>query len=186
MCCIQDRGKDSPTDGKQGVNKPSGQAHFTSGNTVTRYRRLLHRCCASLDLETAFKQIKISQDIKLDLYQECITEKYKCPAFTPGMPCSSASSMPTNINGDHEEIPELVENMLPQVLYPPVQSPSDEEANREVAAICSAPLYYQVRSHITHRCQYYMYNALDSIEETGRQKWRRENSPRIQGPPVEH
>ena len=135
MCHIQDHGKDSPTDGEQGVNKPSGQVHFTSGNAITRYGRLLDRCCASLDLETAFKQIKISQDIKLDLCQECSTEKCKCPAFTPGMPCSSASSTPTNINGHHEEIPESVENTLPQVLYPPVQSPSDEEANREVAAI---------------------------------------------------
>ena len=173
-------------DGKQGVNKPSGQEHTTSGNIVTRYHRLLHRHCASLDLETAFKQIKISQDIKPDLCQECRTEKCKCPAFTPGMLCSSASSAPTNISSDHEEIPELMENMLPQVLYPPVQSPSDEEADREVAAICSVLVYYRVRSHLTHRRQYYMYNALDSIEETSREKHRRENSPRVQGPPVEH
>ena len=120
---------DSPTDGEQGVNKPSGHKHIASGNTVNRYCRLLHRHCASLDLETAFKQIKISQDIKPDLCQECRTEKCKCPVFTPGMPCSSALSMPTNINSDHEEIPKLVENTWPQVLYPPVQSPSDEEAD---------------------------------------------------------
>ena len=148
---IQDRGKDSPTDGKQGANKPSGPEHIASGNAGTRYRRLLHRHCASLDLETAFKQTKISRDIEPDLCPECRTEKCKCPAFMPGMPCSSASSTPTNINSDHEEIPELVENTLPQVLYPPVQSPSDEEADREVAAICSMPVYYRVRSHITRR-----------------------------------
>ena len=186
MPCIQDRGKDNPMDGKQGVNKPSGQEHIVSGNAITRYHRLLHRRCASLDLETAFKQITISQDIKPYLCKECRTEKCTCPAFTPGMPCSSASSTPTNINIDDKEIPELVENTLPKTLYPPVQSLSDEEADREVAAICNVPVYYWVRSQITCRCRYYMYNALDSIEETGREKRRRENSSQVPGPPVEH
>ena len=59
--------------------------------------------------------------------------------------------MPTNISSDHEDIPKLVENKLLHVLYPPVQSPSDEEANREVTAICRAPLYYRVRSQLTRR-----------------------------------
>ena len=104
----------------------------------------------------------------------------------PGMPCSSASSMPTNISSDHKDIPELVENKLLHVLYPAMQSPSDEEADREVATICRARVYYQVRSQLTHRCRYYMYNALDSIEETSREKQTRENSPRVQGPPVKH
>ena len=104
----------------------------------------------------------------------------------PGMPCSSTSSTPTNISSDHEDIPELVENKLLHVLYPPVQSPSDEEVDREVAAICRAPVYYRVRSQLTRRRQYYMYNALDSIEETSREKWRRENSPHVQGPIVKH
>ena len=160
--------------------------HIASGNAGTRYRRLLHRHCASLDLETAFKQIKISQDIQLELCTECRTDKCRCPAFTPGTPCSSASSTPTNISSDHEDIPELVENKPLHVLYPPVQSPSDEEADREVAAICRAPVYYRVRSQLTRRCRYYMYNALDSIEETSREKRRHENSPHVQGPPVEH
>ena len=103
-----------------------------------------------------------------------------------GLPCSSASSTPTDINIDNKEIPELVEDTLPQVLYPPVQSPSDEEANREVAAICNAPVYYRVKSQITRRCRYYMYNALDSIEETGRVKRRHADSPQVLRPPVEH
>ena len=120
MCRIQDCGKDNLADSEQGANKPSGQEHTISGSAVTRYHKLLHRHCASLDLETAFKKIKISQDIKPDLCQECRTEKCICPAFMPGMPCSSASSTPTNTNIDDKEIPELVENMPPQVLYPPV------------------------------------------------------------------
>ena len=117
--------------------------------------------------------------------KECRTDQYRCPAFTPGTPCSSASSTPTNISSDHKDIPELVENKPLHVLYPPVPSRSNEEADREVAAICSVPVYYQVRSQLTHRRQYYMYNALDSIEETRREKWRHENSPHVQGPPVD-
>ena len=182
----QDPGKVSFMDGAQGVNRLSVPEHITSGNSGTRYRRLLHRHCASLDLETAFKLIKISQDIQPELCTECQTNKCRCPAFTPGMLCSSASSTPTNISSDHEDIPELVENKPLHVLYPPVQSSSDEEANREVAAICSAPVYYQVRSQLTHRHRYYMYNALDSIEETSREKRSHENSPHAQGPPVKH
>ena len=160
--------------------------HIASGNAGTQYCRLSHRHCASLDLETAFKQIKISQDIQMELCTECRTDKCRCPAFMPGMSCSSASSTPTNISSDHEDIPELVENKLLHVLYPPMQSPSDKEADREVAAICKAPVYYRVRSQLTHRCQYYMYKALDSIEETSREKQQHENSPHVQGPPVEH
>ena len=39
-----------------------------------------------------------------------------------------------------------------QQLHLPVQLPSDdEEADREVAAICKAPEYYRVRSHL--RCR---------------------------------
>ena len=104
----------------------------------------------------------------------------------PEMPCSSASSTPTNNSSDHEDIPELVENNPLQVLYPPQQSPSDEEADQEVAAICRALIYYWVRSQLSHRCRYYMYNALDSIEQTSREKRRCKNSPCVQGAPVEH
>ena len=68
----------------------------------------------------------------------------------------------------------------------PCNLPSDEEADREVAAICRAPVYYWVRSQLTRRHRYYMYNALDSIEETSREKRQHENSPRVQGPPVKH
>ena len=69
----------------------------------------------------------------------------------PGMPCSSASSMPTNISSDHEDIPEFVENKPLHVLYPAVQSPSNEEVDQEVAAICSVPVYYWVRSQLSCR-----------------------------------
>ena len=132
----QDPGKVSPMDSTQGVNRLSVQEHIASGNAGTKYHRILHRRCTSLDLETAFKQIKISQDIQPDLCKDCQTEKCRCPAFMPGTPCSSASSMPTQTNSDQEDIPELVDEKQVHILYPPNQMPSDEEADREVAAIC--------------------------------------------------
>ena len=92
--------------------------------------------------------------------------------------------MPTNIND--EQIPELVPNKQLPEIHIPVQSPSDEEADREVAAICRAPEYYRVRSHIRRRHQYFMYNALDDIGEERQQKRPRKKSPSVQGPPVEH
>ena len=73
-----------------------------------------------------------------------------------------------------------------QVLHPTAQSPSDEEADREVAAICRAPEYYRVRSHVRRRCRYFMYNALDAFGEETQQKRLRHNSPSVQEPPVEH
>ena len=164
-------GKDSHTDKEPGARRPLEQGLTTSGNADIKYHRLLHRLSASLDLETKFKRITISRDQKPDSCESCKKEKCKCPAFTPGMPCSSASSMPTNNSDEEKEIPELVENTKLKALYPPVQSPSDEEADREVAAICRAPVYYRVRSQTTRRHHNYMYNALDSFE-TGREKRR--------------
>ena len=86
----------------------------------------------------------------------------------PGTPCSSVSSTPTNISD--EQIPELVPNKPLPEIHISVQSPSDEEADREVAAICRAPEYYRVRSHVRRRHQYFMYNALDDIGEVIQQK----------------
>ena len=141
MHCIRGLGKHNPMDDRQEANKPLGQEHTVSGSIVTRYRRLLYRHCASLDLEAAFKSLNISSNIKPDLCQDFKAQKCICPAFMPGTLCSSASSMPTNIDIDEEEIPKLVENTPLQVLHPPVQSPSDEEADQEVAVICSASVY---------------------------------------------
>ena len=123
----QDPGTISLTDGAQGANRLSIPERTENYNAVTQYSRLLCRHCATLDLEAAFKEIKISQNIEIEVCAQCQTERCRCPAFTPGMPCSSASSMPTNISD--EQIPDLVENKPLQVLHPPVQSPSDEEAD---------------------------------------------------------
>ena len=163
-----DPGTTNPTEGTHAANKlyvPEPTARYNAG---IQYSRLIHRCCASLDLETAFKEIKISQNIEKEVCAQCQAEICRCPAFMPGMPCSSVSSTPTNIND--EQIPKLVPDKPLQALHPPVQSPSDEEANREVAAICRTSEYYRVRSHVRRRCHYFMYNTLDDIGETMKQK----------------
>ena len=153
-------------------------------NAGIQYSRLIHRCCTSLDLEATFKEIKISQNIEKEVCTQCQAEFCRCPAFTPRTPCSSVSSTPTNISD--KQIPELVPNKPLQELHIPVQSPSDEEADREVAAICRAPEYYWVRSHVCRRRQYFMYNTLDDIGEIIQHKRPRKQSPSVQGSPVEH
>ena len=171
-------------EGAHAANKlfvPESTARYNAG---IKYSRLIHRCCTSLDLEATFKEIKISENIEKEVCIQCQAEFCRCPVFTPGMPCSSVSLTPTNTSD--EQIPKLVPNKpLPEIRFP-VQSPSNEEADHEVAAICRAPEYYQVRSHVRHRCQYFMYNTLDDIGEIIQQKRLHKKSPSVQGPPVEH
>ena len=153
-------------------------------NAGIQYNRLIHRRCASLDLEATFKRINILQNIEKEVCKQCRFETCKCPAFMPGTPCSSVSSSSTNISD--EQIPELVADKPLQVRHLPVQSLSDEEADQEVAAICSAPQQYRVRSQVRHRHQYFRYNTLDKIEETIQQKCRRYKPFDAHGPPAEH
>ena len=163
-----DPGTTNPTEGTHAANKLFVPEPTTRYNAGIQYSRLIHRHCASLDLETAFKEIKISQNIEKEVCAQCQAEICRCPAFTPGTPCSSVSSMPTNISD--EQIPNLVPDKMLQALPSPVQSPSNEEADQEVAAICRTPEYYRVRSHVPHRHHYFMYSALDDIGETTQQK----------------
>ena len=144
-----DPGTTNHTEGALAAKKlfvPEPTEKFNAG---IRYNRLIHRHYASLDLEATFKEIKISQNIDKEVCKQCQAEFCRCPAFTPGTPCSSVSSTPTNTSD--EQIPKLVANKPLQQLQLPVKSPSDEEADREVAAICKAPEYYWVRSHL--RCR---------------------------------
>ena len=181
----RDLGTTNLMEGAPTANKLFMPEHTIKSNTGIQYSRLIHRRCASLDLETAFKHITISQNIEKEVCKECKADFCKCPAFTPGTPCSSVSLTP--INTSDEQIPELVPNKPVQQLHLPVQLPSDdEEADREVAAICKAPEYYRVRSHLRHRQHYFMYNALDDIGEETYYEQRKNNSPRVQGPPVEN
>ena len=179
-----DPGTINRTEGTPAANKLFGLEPTIKSNAGIQYNRLIHRCCASLDLEAAFKEIKISQTIEKEVCKQCQAEFCRCPAFTPGMPCSSVSSMPTSTSD--KQIPELVTDKPVQQLHVPLQTPSDEEADREVAAICQPREYYRVRSHLRRRRHYFMYNALDDIGEITQYKRRRNNSPSVQGPPVEH
>ena len=184
MYRTHDPGTTNRTEGTHAANKPFVPEPTVKYNAGIQYNRLIHRWCASLDLEAAFKCINISQNIEKDVCKQCRFETCKCPAFTPGTPCSSASSSPTNISD--EQIPELVADKPLQAPHLPVQSLSDEEADLEVAAICSAPQQYRVRSQVHRRHQYFMYSALDEIEETIQQKRRRYKPFNVQGPPAEH
>ena len=179
-----DPGTTNRTEGAHAANKLFVPEPTTRYNAGIQHSRFIHRCCASLDLEAAFKEIKISQNVEKEVCTQCQAEFCRCPAFMPRTPCSSVSSTPTNISD--KQIPELVANKLLQVLNIPVQSPSNEEADREVAAICRAPEYYRVRSHVCCRRQYFMYNALDDIGGITQQKRPCKKSPSVQGPPVEH
>ena len=116
--------------------------------------------------------------------KKCVNSVKLSSAFTPGTLCSSVSSTPTSFSD--EQIPELVADKPVQQLHLPVHSPSDEEADREVAAICRKSEYYRVRSQLHHRRHYFMYNTLDNIEEITQYKRQQNNSPSVQGPPVEH
>ena len=170
---------DAPVANKLFVPEPTEKY-----NADIQYNRLIHRRCASLDLEIMFKEIKISQDIQKQVCKQCKAEFCRCPAFTPGTPSSSVSSMP--VSTSDEQIPELVADKQLQQLNIPVQTPSDEEADQEVAAICRPSEYYRVRSHLRRRRHYFMHNTLDDIGEITHYKRRRNNPPSVQEPPVEH
>ena len=103
---------------------PEPTAKYNAG---IQYSRLIHRRCTSLDLETTFKEIKISQNIEKEVCKQCQADFCRCPAFTPGMPCSSASSTPTDISD--ERMPDLVADKLLQELHLSVQTPSAKEAD---------------------------------------------------------
>ena len=112
-------GTTNRTEGTHAANrrfKPEPTARYNEG---IQYNMLIHRRCTSLDLETAFKEIKISQNIEKEVCNQCQAEICRCPAFTPGTPCSSASSTPTNISD--QQIPDLVATKLLQELYPLIQ-----------------------------------------------------------------
>ena len=170
MHCIPDLGITNHMAGAPTANKLSMPEPTEKFNADTRYNRLIHRQCASLDLELAFREIKISQNIERQVCKECKAKFCRCPAFTPGTLCSSISSTPTSTSD--EQIPKLVANKPVQQLHLPVQTPSDEEADREVAVICRPSEYYRVRSHLRRRHHYFMYNQLDDIGDITEYKRR--------------
>ena len=149
MHCTHNPGTTNCTEGAPAANKLFVPEPTVKYNAGIQYSRLIHRHCASLDLETAFKEIKISHNIEKEVCKQCQAEFCRCPALMPGTLCSSVSSMPTNTSD--KQIPELVANKPVQQLHIPVQSPSDEKVDQEVEAICKAPEYYRVRSLLRRR-----------------------------------
>ena len=61
---IHDPGTINHMEGAVAANKLFMPEHTVKYNAGIQYSRLIHRRCASLDLETAFKEIKISQTLK--------------------------------------------------------------------------------------------------------------------------
>ena len=71
MCHTHDPGTTNHTKGTYAPTKlfvPEPTARYKAG---IQYSRLIHRYCASLDLETAFKEIKISQNIEKEVCKQC-------------------------------------------------------------------------------------------------------------------
>ena len=61
-------------EGTHAANKlfmPEPTAKYNAG---IQYSRLIHRRCASLDLEAAFKEIKISPNIEKEVCGQCRSE----------------------------------------------------------------------------------------------------------------
>ena len=67
MCELDMHHTTNCTEGALAANKlfvPEPTAEYNAG---IQYNRLIHRHCTSLDLETAFKEIKISQNIEKEV-----------------------------------------------------------------------------------------------------------------------
>ena len=64
-----DPGTINRTEGAPTANKPT-----IKSNAGIQYNRLIHRRCASLDLEATFKEITISQNIQKDVCKQCQAE----------------------------------------------------------------------------------------------------------------
>ena len=80
---------------------PEPTARYNAG---IQYSRLIHRHCASLDLEAAFKEIKISQNVEKEVCTQCQAEFCRCPAFT---------CLGCHVHQYHQRLPILVTNKFP-------------------------------------------------------------------------
>ena len=68
---IHDPGTTKRTEGKHAVNRCFMPEPTEKYNAGINYNRFIHRRCASLDLETVFKQIKISENIEKEVCEQC-------------------------------------------------------------------------------------------------------------------
>ena len=164
-----DPGTTNRMEGAHTANRRFVPEPTTKYNAGIQYSRLIHRCCASLDLEATFKEIKISQNIEKDVCAQCQSETCRCPAFMPGTPCSSASSTPTDISDEHACLTWWQTNCCKNCIFPPKHLPTKRQIEKS-QRFAGHPEYYRVRSHVRRRRRYFLYNALDDIGETTQQK----------------
>ena len=71
MYRTHDPGITNCMEGEHAANRLFVPEPTTNYNAGIQYSRLLHRRCASLDLEAAFKEIKISQNIEKEVCTQC-------------------------------------------------------------------------------------------------------------------
>ena len=71
MYRTHDPGTTNRMEGTQAANRLFVPGPTIKYNAGTQYNRLIHRWCASLDLETAFKHINISQNIEKEMCKQC-------------------------------------------------------------------------------------------------------------------
>ena len=64
-------GTTNHTEGIHAANRSFMPEPTTNYNAGIQYSRLIHRHCASLDLEAAFKEIKIFQNIEKEVCAQC-------------------------------------------------------------------------------------------------------------------
>ena len=96
-------GKTNHMGGINAVNRPFVPEPTARYNAGIQYNRLIHRRCASLDLENAFKEIKISQNIEKEVCNQCQAEICRCPALCQGR----------HAHQHHQRLPILVMNRFP-------------------------------------------------------------------------
>ena len=71
MHCTHGPGTTNHTEGAHAANRrfmPEPTANYSAG---IQYSRFIHRRCTSLDLEAAFKEIQISQNIEKEVCAQC-------------------------------------------------------------------------------------------------------------------
>ena len=67
MHCTNDPGTTNCMEGAPVANRLFMPEPTVRYNTGIQHNRLIHRCCTSLDLEIAFKEIRISQTIEKEV-----------------------------------------------------------------------------------------------------------------------
>ena len=103
MHCTHDPGTINRTEGTHAANRHFVPEPTAKYNTGIQYSRLIHRRCTSLDLEAAFKEIKISQNIE----KKCVHSADLRPADT------QHSRQGCCVHLHHQRLPILVTNNFP-------------------------------------------------------------------------